>query len=330
MTQKAYPLNDTLYTAEDVRLFHVARHPGIFNATGTDLQVRALGGLNIGVLPGYAFLLTGTEDIGGVTFGSTEEEGFTVDTPGSIRRYDYISVRYTKTSNTAQLLYVKGGTSYPTPVRNASTYELIVAIIEVPANASSITSANIIDVRLDEKYCGLVVDGTARVPTESMQEQFTAFMESIKNTLSSDAAGNLLNMINSVSSNLSQAQQKINQLEGEFAGHVLFNGASTGDITMNDSVDNYRCIDIQFENYGRNHVRLYPDAKTLSGMEFQLSSVMATSSTMQISLQKCAFSKDGRSITRGTQYYRNINSNNISGGPQSPSNITIYKVVGYK
>ena len=35
MTQRAYPLDDTNYLAEDVRLFHVARTPGIFNATVT-------------------------------------------------------------------------------------------------------------------------------------------------------------------------------------------------------------------------------------------------------------------------------------------------------
>lgn len=113
-------------------------------------------------------------------------------------------------------------------------------------------------------------------------------------------------------------------------GKVLFDGTATGNVALNDSVDKYRCVDIQFENYGRNHIRVYSDDISLAGMAFQLSSVMATSTTMQINLQVCDFSSDGKSITRRTQYYRNINSNNISGGTQSPSNITIKKVIGYR
>ena len=37
MTQRAYPLDDTEYYAEDVRLFHVGRTSGIFNVTADDL-----------------------------------------------------------------------------------------------------------------------------------------------------------------------------------------------------------------------------------------------------------------------------------------------------
>lgn len=56
MAQKAYPLDNTKYLSEDVRLYHVGRTTGIFNATGDDLKVSASGGMNIKVSPGYAFL----------------------------------------------------------------------------------------------------------------------------------------------------------------------------------------------------------------------------------------------------------------------------------
>lgn len=41
MTQKAYPLDDTEYYAEDVRLFHLGRTSGVFNITEDDLRVKA-------------------------------------------------------------------------------------------------------------------------------------------------------------------------------------------------------------------------------------------------------------------------------------------------
>lgn len=212
MTQRAYPLDDTLYSASDVRLFHVARYPGIFNATGTDLQVSAAGGLSVSVLPGYAFLKTGTTDVGGITFGSTEAETFTIDVPGSAKRYDYIAVRYTKSTNQAELVYVKGTSAKPTgPARDSGSYEIIIAIIEVPANASQITAQNIVDTRLDSKYCGLVVDGTERVPIEGLIDQFNAFMDTIKDTLDGNVAGNLLNKINEAESSISNNEAAIQE-----------------------------------------------------------------------------------------------------------------------
>ena len=56
MAQKAYPLDNTKYLSEDVRLYHVGRTAGIFNATGDDLKVSASGGMNIKVSPGYLVL----------------------------------------------------------------------------------------------------------------------------------------------------------------------------------------------------------------------------------------------------------------------------------
>ena len=181
MTQKAYPLDDTDYLAEDVRLFHVARSSGIFNATGTDLQVSANGRMAVDVKPGYAFLLTSKDGVGGITYGSNATEGLVVATAESTTRYDYIAVRYSKDSNSCKLVCVKGSSAKPTaPVRTASVYEIILAILTVRANASEIRASDIQDTRLDEKMCGLVVDGTDRIPTEGMQAQFTQFMNDSK------------------------------------------------------------------------------------------------------------------------------------------------------
>lgn len=213
MTQKAYPLNDTLYTAEDVRLFHVARTSGIFNATGNDLQVVANSGMNVTVTKGYAFLLTHANGVGGVTFGSDASEAIKIDTASTTDRYDYISVRYSKTNNKVQLTYVKGSGTKPEPVRTANEYEIILAIIKVRGNTAEIKGSDIEDCRLNPKYCGLVIDGTDRIPTEGFEQEFRSYMDSIKDTLDKDTAGNLLNKINANSGLITQLNKKVTNLE---------------------------------------------------------------------------------------------------------------------
>ena len=203
MTQKAYPLNDTLYTAEDVRLFHVARSSGIFNVTGNDLQVNASSGMNVTVSKGYAFLLTHANGAGGVTYGSDAVETLKVEIASTTDRYDYVSVKYSKTTNEVKLTYVKGSGTRPSePVRNANEYEIILAIIKVRANSAEIKGSDIEDCRLNPKYCGLVIDGTERIPTEG----FRSYMDSVKDTLNKDTAGNLLNKINANSNEIKQVK----------------------------------------------------------------------------------------------------------------------------
>lgn len=196
MTQRAYPLDDTDYYAEDVRLFHVGRTSGIFNVTADDLRVKANGGMKVGITPGYAFLLTAENGVGGITYGNDAEVVFTVDTASTTLRYDYISVRYSKSTNKCELTYVKGSGTKPTyAVRGASQYEIILAIIQVPANAESIQARDIIDTRLDENLCGLTIDGMIKLPTDGMNAQFLDFMKFIQDKLGEDEGGKLLQMI---------------------------------------------------------------------------------------------------------------------------------------
>lgn len=196
MTQRAYPLDDTDYYAEDVRLFHVGRTSGIFNVTADDLRVKANGGMKVGITPGYAFLLTAENGVGGITYGNDSEVVFTVDTASTTLRYDYISVRYSKNTNKCELIYVKGSGTKPTyAVRGASQYEIILAIIQVPANAESLQARDIIDTRLDENLCGLTIDGMIKLPTDGMNAQFLDFMKFIQDKLGEDEGGKLLQMI---------------------------------------------------------------------------------------------------------------------------------------
>lgn len=207
MAQKAYPLDNTEYFAEDVALFHAGRTSGIFNFTSDDLRVKADGGMTVSVTSGYAFLMRAKDDARGMTYMNDSEVSFKVDTASTTLRYDYISVRYSKAENACTLKYIKGGNTKPTyALRDANNYEIILAIIQVPANAESINARDIIDTRLDENLCGLTIDGMIKLPTLGMQEQFLDFMKYIQGKLGEDEGGKLLQMI-------TQCEERIAELE---------------------------------------------------------------------------------------------------------------------
>ena len=46
MSQTAFPLDDTPYLAQDLRLWHIGRTTGIINATVTDFTVTPVDGIN--------------------------------------------------------------------------------------------------------------------------------------------------------------------------------------------------------------------------------------------------------------------------------------------
>lgn len=216
----AYPLNDTEYLAEDLRMFHAGRTPGLFNITGEDFEVKSAGGMNISVSNGLAFLKASSDGIGGIVYSPKDETTLTATVATNYTRYDYVAIRYDKISNSCGLVYQKGTQSMPTPIRNLEQYELIIAVVALKASAGEITQEMIQDVRLNESYCGLTVDTLTNVPTQELYDQFQSFYEriqkeneefqnsnnekfskwfaSVKDTLDSDTAGKLMNRIANV------------------------------------------------------------------------------------------------------------------------------------
>lgn len=216
----AYPLDDTEYLAEDLRMFHAGRTPGLFNITGEDFEVKSAGGMNISVSNGLAFLKASSDGVGGIVYSPKDETTLTATVATNYTRYDYVAIRYDKISNSCGLVYQKGTQSMPTPIRNLEQYELIIAVVALKASAGEITQEMIQDVRLNESYCGLTVDTLTNVPTQELYNQFQSFYEriqkeneefqnsnnekfskwfaSVKDTLDSDTAGKLMNRIANV------------------------------------------------------------------------------------------------------------------------------------
>lgn len=217
MSQTAFPLDDTPYLAQDLRLWHIGRTTGIINATGTDFTVTPVDGINVNVSPGFAYIRDAVGSYGGLVYGSTENVELTGQIADTNDRYDYVAVRYTKASNKVELKYVVGTTTKPSPVRTEQIWEIIVAIVHVRASSESILTTDITDTRMASKYCGLCVDTLTKIPTDSYAKQlqdfitsnettFTDWFATIKDKLDGDTATKLANQITTL-------QDKVTALE---------------------------------------------------------------------------------------------------------------------
>lgn len=174
--ERTFPLDDTDYYAKDVRMFHIGRASGVINATGKDFDTVPVGGMKTSVHEGYAYLKTGTQELGGVVYSNRSAMVITHDPADPILdRIDTIVIKFDRITNSCKLINVKGtNASSPVghkPVRDANTYELVLKYVRVRHGVSAITDRDITDAILDEKVCGLAVDTLAKIPTGQYDRQ---------------------------------------------------------------------------------------------------------------------------------------------------------------
>ncbi|MCT3105643.1 hypothetical protein EFO13_05120, partial [Lactococcus lactis] len=207
MTQYSFPWNDVhgdrLYDADDfMRFFAAFLKTGVVMSFKDGLRVRSTqNGMNIQVGSGSAV-------IDGGSYLNDEAIGIQVNVASSIQdRVDSVVLRMDKNARATQLFYKPGDT---TVVRNDTTYELQLAKISVKTNTTKITDVDITDMRSNSAVCGWstpfdninidgIVDQYKGIFTQADQD-FQKWFENIKGQLSEDAAGNLQNEINNLTS----------------------------------------------------------------------------------------------------------------------------------
>jgi microcystin-dependent protein len=159
ITVKCFPLAGTQnYAVEDFQYWLGSRVAGVFTA-GDNLKVEAQASpdMSVRVLSGLAWLEAGT--LRGVSFPLTEAGNVTIEAADALEaRVDAIVVGLDKVTRSGYIKAVKGllGGVAPSPTRDASVYELVLAHVSVPAGTTSILAANITDKRADETICGLM------------------------------------------------------------------------------------------------------------------------------------------------------------------------------
>lgn len=165
--------DDRVYTAEDIRkpydtVFTDGIQPDADGTAGETLKVTSAGGMEISVSVGNAKL-------GGAWFENTGAYNIVLDTASNIVRYDCVIIRNDDSEDVREpSIYIKSLNSAPTEAdltRNSDIYEICVAYIVVPALATSISDADIVDTREHGKLCN-VMSGVGAVVVRSFHNTY--------------------------------------------------------------------------------------------------------------------------------------------------------------
>lgn len=180
-----YPLDNILFSAEDVELFNCPRTSGIyaeedfvFSVTGADNTVTI--GPGVGWIRNARFK--------GKVIAIKEESQIDVGLPdASYPRYDVIAIQFSANGNGTQLV-VKSGTPASSPALPAITqteavYELYLCAILREVGATSVTAKDITDLRLNPAYCGLMADAITKIDTTAINAQIVALIEELRSQI---------------------------------------------------------------------------------------------------------------------------------------------------
>ncbi len=191
--------DDREYSAEDWAAYFASFiGNGIFASPSNNLQVITNEDMKVYVKAGKAW-------INGYFYWNNTDLSVTLATAdGVLNRIDRIVIRWDLTARTITAA-VKSSTLSATPTapalqRDADRYELAIADVYVAAGATAITTENITDKRFDTTLCGVVAGVISQITTTQLfaqyQAEFEAWFTAAQNTLGNDAAGALLNLVN--------------------------------------------------------------------------------------------------------------------------------------
>lgn len=157
---------------------------GVYYNPDNCLKVLATGAMSVAVKAGWAF-------VNGFWYHLDEDMSLPVPANSTAyTRTDSVILRWNLTNRTISLIYA---TDTVTPTRDDSTYDLILAQIEVEPSVASILGDKITDKRTDQEVCGIVRGLEAdSIDTETLFEQYDAifneWFDSVKDQVTGDLA----------------------------------------------------------------------------------------------------------------------------------------------
>lgn len=203
---------DNVYFETDfAKYFSSFIKSGVHIDPANQLQVSAKTGLIVTVKPGRAF-------IDGYWYELDNNKDFTfpLNETANTKLY-YIVCKLDRTAGNVTTTYREIGEDVG-PINNGNIHELILASVSLGVGVSVITNSIITDTRPDNSYCGYVrgigddIDTTGIF--QQFQSAFNLWFQNVKDTLSEDAAGNLLQKIEKVEL---ETEQKIAEVEGSLS-----------------------------------------------------------------------------------------------------------------
>ena len=191
---------DRALTASQMRAMNKALiGSGVYADPATTLKVSAATGMTVSVAAGKAW-------VEGAYYENDAALTLTLSTAsGTNKRIDTIVLRFDDSDSVraVNLVCITGtadaSAQVPEPVREGTTYDLVLAQIEVGKGVTSITASDITDTRFNNDLCGQVTGVLDQIETTGLftqyQSRFDTWFSGVKDTLSTDAAGNLQNQI---------------------------------------------------------------------------------------------------------------------------------------
>jgi lysophospholipase L1-like esterase len=233
MALKAYPLNDTDYTAEDAQLYTATRTSGVYadnhfniSVTGADNNVTiksGLGWMKLSTFQGIA--VANTEDV-------TINAG--VSDP-SLPRIDAVVYAYDANANAPEIIIKRGKTSSnptaPSVVRDDFRHELHLYHILRRPGATTITARDIIDLRMDSDYCGMMADSVTKIDMTAIKAMVDSVLSELKEKaelVDSDPLFVLNNRVNELVKSQGKGPSQVVNLEVQNIGDT-----ATGTIESN-------------------------------------------------------------------------------------------------
>ena len=175
--------DDRLYNAETFNTYFegLISQNGVFDNIGDKLAVDAATGLNITVSEGKAIVNSHWVKI-------TAVEMLEIATAHNLfSRYDMVTLRWNAATRDVTLQVTTGTPAStptrPVPVRNDSVFEIALAYVFVPANATQITTGNIYDQRDNTAVCGYIRGLIEQIDTASLFAQYEERFNALENQL---------------------------------------------------------------------------------------------------------------------------------------------------
>lgn len=168
-----YPIDDYEYTAADVEIFNCTRTSGVYERLNFPCSV---SGVTATIGAGLAWIRNSDFSGKAIAFPETTKLTFSA-ADASNDRYDIIAISYQSDKKKPEIIIKKGAATaspeYPTRSVLASNYELFLYAVLRKKGETSINTANIIDLRENEKYCGIMQDSI----TSAVQPAYDTFFE---------------------------------------------------------------------------------------------------------------------------------------------------------
>lgn len=179
---------------------------GVFNG---EMIVRAAGGMTVSVSGGYVNINGKVQVFDPATLTITAAAS-------NLYRKDAIVVERNDTDRNFYLKVVAGtsasseaSAAAPAPVRSGAIYQIVIAQILVAPGVTSIYDVDITDTRMDSQLCGYVTGTVEEIDFSEIEAQFQDWFDRVKDTLSEDAAGHLLDITDALGLRIDDVEETI-------------------------------------------------------------------------------------------------------------------------